>query len=294
MLRQEVAHRGREDAAGHEGQPAEQIRAVGGQRVVQIDGGARQQVAYGTTREDTVAACGDADNGFGYTFNWNALGTGNHSLRAFADGVEFANVNFTVTTLGEEYLRGASGEAILPGFPQAGDNVTVRWAEPHQNFVIAGASRNTASVQPAVAAPLAQLLANLESPQQGSFESGIGLIRGWICQASTVDIQIDGGASQRVAYGTTRKDTVEVCGDDNNGFGYTFNWNTLGTGNHNLRAFADGVEFANVDFTVTTLGVEFLQGASGEYSIANFPQAGKNVTLRWAEPHQNFVIVNAQ
>ena len=261
---------------------------------VQIDGGARQQVAYGTTREDTVAACGDADNGFGYTFNWNRLGNGSHSLKAFADGVEFANVNFTVTTLGEEFLRGASGEAILPDFPQAGSNVTVRWAEPHQNFVIAGASRNPASIQPTVRIPPAELSAHLESPQQGSFESGIGLIRGWICQASTVEIQIDGGVQQRVAYGTTRPDTVAACGDDNNGFGYTFNWNRLGNGSHNLRAFADGVEFANVNFTVTTLGVEFLQGANGEYPIANFPQAGKNVTLRWAEPHQNFVIVNAQ
>jgi hypothetical protein len=261
---------------------------------VQIDGGARQRVAYGTTREDTVAVCGDADNGFGYTFNWNRLGNGGHNLRAFADGGEIRQVVFTVTTLGVEYLQGASGEYNLPNFPQTGNNVTVRWAEPHQNFVIAGANRNAASLQPAAMVPLAQFPANLESPYQGSFESGIGLIRGWICQASTVEIQIDGGARQRVAYGTTRPDTVAVCGDDNNGFGYTFNWNRLGDGSHNLRAFADGVEFANVSFTVTTLGVEYLQGASGEYPLRNFPQTGKNVTLRWAEPHQNFVIVNYQ
>ena len=136
--------------------------------------------------------------------------------------------------------------------------------------------------------------ANLESPTQGSFESGIGLIRGWVCQAGAVEIQIDGGARVQAAYGTTRGDTVDTCGDADNGFGYTFNWNRLGNGSHNLRVIADGTEFANVNFTVTTLGVEFLQGASGEYPIANFPQAGKNVTLRWAEPHQNFVIVNAQ
>ncbi|MEZ5600114.1 MAG: hypothetical protein R3F36_03475 [Candidatus Competibacteraceae bacterium] len=36
--------------------------------------------------------------------------------------------------------------------------------------------------------------AHLESPQQDSFESGIGLIRGWACQANKVEIQIDGGA----------------------------------------------------------------------------------------------------
>ncbi|MCB1825473.1 MAG: trypsin-like peptidase domain-containing protein [Candidatus Competibacteraceae bacterium] len=258
---------------------------------IQIDGGARQQVAYGTTRPDTAATCGDDDNGFGYTFNWNTLGSGGHNLRAFADDVEFANVNFTVTTLGVEYLEGVSGEATLPDFPQAGDNVTVRWAEPHQNFVIVGTSRRL-NIQPAAAVPLAQFPANLESPQQGSFESGIGLIRGWICQASTVEIQIDGGASQRVAYGTTRPDTVAACGDSDNGFGYTFNWNRLGNGTHNLRAFADGVEFANVNFTVTTLGVEYLEGASGQYLLPNFPRSGNDVTVRWAEPHQNFVIVS--
>ena len=262
---------------------------------IQFDGQSRQQVAYGTTRNDTVANCGDANNGFGFTGNWNKLGTGVHTVRAFADGAEFASATFTVTTLGVEFLRGASGEYTLPNFPQAGNNVTVRWAEPHQNFVIVGASRNPASAQSTVSAvPLASSSTNLESPQQGSFESGIGLIRGWICQASTVEVQIDGGERQRVAYGTTREDTAAVCGDSNNGFGYTVNWNSLGDGTHTLRAFADNAEFANVSFTVTTLGVDFLQGASGEYPLANFPQAGKNVTVRWAEPHQNFVIVNYQ
>ena len=61
-----------------------------------------------------------------------------------------------------------------------------------------------------------------------------------------------------------------------------------------MRAFADGAEFANVTFAVTTLGVEYLQGASGEYPLPNFPQAGKNVTVRWSEPPQNFVIVGYQ
>ena len=257
---------------------------------IQIDGGARQQVAYGTTREDTAATCGDTDNGFGYTFNWNTLGSGGHNLRAFADDVEFANVNFTVTTLGVEYLEGASGTYTLPDFPQAGSNVVISWAEPHQNFVISGTSK--AATESTTVTTRAGSSASLESPQQGSFESGIGLIRGWICQASTVEVQIDGGAAQRVAYGTTRPDTAAVCGDDNNGFGYTFNWNRLGNGSHNLRAFADGVEFANVDFTVTTLGVEYLQGASGLYRLLDFPQTGSSVVVNWAEPNQNFVIVS--
>jgi lysyl endopeptidase len=120
------------------------------------------------------------------------------------------------------------------------------------------------------------------------------LIRGWVCQANAVEVQIDDGERQKVAYGTTRNDTIGVCGDANNGFGYTFNWNTLSNGSHIVRAFADGAEFTNVAFIVTTLGVEYLQGVSGEYTLPNFPQVGRNVTVRWAEPHQNFVITQAQ
>ena len=74
--------------------------------------------------------------------------------------------------------------------------------------------------------------ANLESPQQGSSESGIGLIRGWVCEAGAIEVQIDDGPRRAVAYGTSREDTAEVCGDADNGFGYTFNWNALGTGGH--------------------------------------------------------------
>ncbi|HPF57309.1 MAG TPA: PhoPQ-activated protein PqaA family protein [Candidatus Competibacteraceae bacterium] len=257
---------------------------------MQIDDGERHQVAYGTTRKDTVEVCGDDDNGFGYTFNWNVLGAGTHRLRAFADDREFANVTFNVTALGEDFLRGVSGEYVLQDFPQANASVTVRWSEPHQNFVIAGASQNSISAQAGVAVPLASPSAYLESPQQGSFESGIGLIRGWICEANNVTVQINDGELQQVAYGTTRKDTIGVCGDDNNGFGYTFNWNALGTGTHRLRAFVDGMEFASVSFNVTTLGVEFLQGVSGQYSLPDFPHDGQSVVVQWAEPHQNFVI----
>ena len=99
----------------------------------------RPTALHGTTRSTLR---GDADNGFGYTFNWNRLGDGSHNLRAFADGVEFANVNFTVTTLGVEYLQGVSGEFILSNFPATGNDIAVRWSEPHQNFVIVGANQN--------------------------------------------------------------------------------------------------------------------------------------------------------
>jgi phosphodiesterase/alkaline phosphatase D-like protein len=136
--------------------------------------------------------------------------------------------------------------------------------------------------------------ARLEDPELGSHQSGIALIRGWVCQANLIEIQIDEGPRLRAAYGTTRIDTRSVCGDDNNGFGLTFNWNLVSDGVHRVRAFADGVLFADVTFTVTTLGGQFLEGLSGECTVPNFPQPGSSVDLVWQESIQNFVIAGVE
>lgn len=104
---------------------------------VSFDGGPPIQAAYGTSREDTRGVCGDANNGFGLLFNWNLLGNGTHTVRALADGVQFASATFTVTTLGTEFLTGQSStcNATL-----AGQNVTLSWQQSQQNFVITSAS----------------------------------------------------------------------------------------------------------------------------------------------------------
>ncbi|TVR65926.1 MAG: hypothetical protein EA420_02240 [Candidatus Competibacteraceae bacterium] len=264
---------------------------------IQIDSRPRQRVGYGTYRSDTRDECGgNVNTGFGYTVNWNSFGDGDHILRLFVDGEEFERVTFTVTTLGEDFLRGISEEYPLRNFPQPGRDVRVRWSEPHQNFVIASAGRNTSSI-PASSSPSRSLAAAspgaLESPRQDSFESGIGLVRGWLCEARTVEVQINNQPRRQVAYGTLRGDTREACGGNaNTGFGYTVNWSSLGDGDHTLRLFVDGEEFERVTFTVTTLGIDFLRGISGEYALQNFPQTGREVSVRWSEPHQNFVITD--
>ena len=136
------------------------------------------------------------------------------------------------------------------------------------------------------------LIGTLENPPDGSYQSGISVISGWHCTASRIDLQIDGGATVRAAYGTPRVDTIPVCGDDgNNGFGFLINWNLLGNASHTIVALADGVEFGRATFTVTTLEQEFLRGASGTYFL-NFN--GRNVTVQWQESLQNFVIVGVQ
>jgi glucose/arabinose dehydrogenase len=134
----------------------------------------------------------------------------------------------------------------------------------------------------------------LENPRNGSFQSGISVISGWVCDTEQVDIEIDGITSFTAAHGTSREDTRSVCGDADNGFGLLINWNLLGNGTHTIRVFADGVAFGHATFTVTTLGEEFLAEASGRYVLPNFPQSGRSATIQWQEETQNFVIVEVE
>ena len=78
------------------------------------------------------------DNGFGVLFNWNLLGDGDHTVVAWVDGVELARTTVTVTTLGQEFVRGAAGRCVREGFPAPGETITLSWQEAQQNFVITG------------------------------------------------------------------------------------------------------------------------------------------------------------
>ena len=265
---------------------------------IDINGTIRLPAASRTERRDTTSVCGDSNNGFGLLFNWNLLGDGTHTVRALADGVEFDSATFTVTTLGREFVRGAEGMCRVNDFPAPGETVTLKWQEPMQNFVIDDYQPPPAPVRTANAiAPQAEGLSGLlENPFSGSFQSGIGLFSGWVCDASQVEIEINGDPTLTfmAGYGTDRIDTTGACGDSNNGFGLLFNWNLLGDGTHTVRALADGVEFDSATFTVTTLGREFVRGAVGECTVENFLTLGETVTLRWQESMQNFVITGLQ
>ena len=141
-----------------------------------------------------------------------------------------------------------------------------------------------------VSVPRVWAQATLENPQPDSFQSGIGVISGWACEATQIEIAFDGGAPTTAAYGTSRGDTQSVCGDTDNGFGLTYNWNLLGDGEHTVRALADGVEFATVTVTVTTLGAAFLKDKYERVLVQDFPESGTAVVLTWQEAQQNFVI----
>ena len=250
---------------------------------ITFDGGPPVEAAYGTDRIDTQSVCGDTDNGFGLLFNWNRLGDGTHTVRALADGVEFANVQFRVTTFGEEFLTDDLGAFQLPEIPVVGTAMVLRWQQSQQKFVITDGSFAPSSGTSG--APLRVL----ENPAPGSFQSGIGVISGWACEASRIEITFNDGPPVEAAYGTSRADTRGACGDANNGFGLLFNWNRLGDGTHTVRALADGVEFANVQFRVTTFGMEFLTDDLGAFRLQLDPLADMYLIVKYEKAQQAFV-----
>jgi hypothetical protein len=106
------------------------------QITLEIDG-VQTPAAYGTSREDTRSTCGDANNGFGLLYNWNRLSNGPHTVRALADGQDFATAIVNVTTLGAEFLTGVGRNERLTNFPQLGTDTIVAWQQNLQNFAIA-------------------------------------------------------------------------------------------------------------------------------------------------------------
>ena len=257
---------------------------------IEIGDTGRQVAAYGTERVDTARVCGDTDNGFGLLFNWNLLGDGDHTVVALVDGVELGRATVTVTTLGQEFLRGAEGECVVEDFPRLGQTVLLEWQQTSQNFVLAGGSAPTR----ATTGRPSGLTGYLENPGLHSFQSGVGVLSGWVCDADMVEIAIGHLGRQEAGYGTERLDTWEVCGDTDNGFGLLFNWNLLGDGAHDVVAYVDAVELGRATVRVTTLGVEFLRGVEGECPVEDFPAMGQTVLLEWQQNSQNFVITDVE
>ena len=249
----------------------------------------RQEAAYGTERLDTADTCGDTDNGFGLLFNWNLLGDGEHTVIIRVNDVELSRASVTVTTLGSEFLRDVAGTCPVPDFPSPGETVTLVWQQTQQNFAMAGGPAPRGENRAG-----ASEVGFLENPGPNSFQSGIGVISGWVCEGDEVEIEIGDTGRQLAAYGTERADTLDACGDTDNGFGLLFNWNLLGEGEHEVVAYVDDVELGRATVRVTTLGVEFLRGVEGDCMVEDFPMPGATVTLEWQQNSQNFVITDVE
>ena len=265
--------------------------------------------AYGTARADTAAVCGDSDNGFGLLVNWNLLDDGDHAVRvlvngvavgtrvvpglgvvpALVDGIELGRAPVTVTTLGAEFVKGLQGNLLVADFPRAGEQVRLVWQESQQNFVLVPVELG-ATVAPAPGS--GGVGARVGEPPAGrSFQSGIGVISGWVCEADEVVIEIDGQAIAAAA-GTERADTLDRCGDTDNGFGLLVNWAEFGAGEHEVVALVDGVELSRATVTVTLVDetAPFVRGLAKRVELPRFPTPDETVTLEWQEAQQNFVI----
>ena len=165
----------------------------------------------------------------------------------------------------------------------------------------------TWSIAAVLVASLAHGQGRLETPRlQGSpgtntyaIESGKGMVSGWHCDAQSVQVSFDSGAPWETAYGTPRPDTLDVCGDTDNGFGLLYNFNTLGPGVHTIVARADGVPFAQGQFEVMTFDEEFVTNADGASEAALVKLATPegeiyDAFLKWDQSKQNFVIVEEE
>ncbi len=269
-----------------------------GQEVeIYIDDGLRlPATARGLDRADTEDICGDRDNGFILVWNWNLMEDGDYTASLVIDGQTVQRNAFTVTTLGHEYIRGAEKDVVVNDFPSPGESLRLRWQEPVQGFVIVPASPTPPrTTPPAPELEAGAPVGNLEVPGPGSFQSGIGYIRGWVCEGQTVEIYIDDGLRlPATARGLDRGDTEGICGDRDNGFILVWNWNLLGEGEYTAALVVDGHTLQRHAFTVTTLGQEYIRGAEKDVVVNDFPSPGESLRLRWQEPVQGFVIAPSE
>ena len=102
---------------------------------IQIDGNPLVAGAN-TERRDIAPICGKPDTGFSVLFNWGIFPSGVHTVRALADGVEFASRRVTVVNLGGEFLTDKSAGTTVYDFPSPGQSSVLEWQQGLQSFVI--------------------------------------------------------------------------------------------------------------------------------------------------------------
>ncbi len=150
----------------------------------------------------------------------------------------------------------------------------------------------------------------LDEPASGSARSGIGLVRGWVCQdgGEGVEIAITDADGEEVAnfiapYGSDRGDVDidEHCDRRTDGIGFAvqYNYNLLPAGTYTVEAFVDGDQIGLTPggqtntFRVVRIGGEFeIRLSSGRIPVQNFPRQGDTTILEWDQPSQNFQIVD--
>ena len=186
-------------------------------------------------------------------------------------GVLVVETSGPTATVGTVWQAGAELATADSGGVGQNFRLSVRVAPGPVVIAVAGNGQQTG----AYTLQVTFLPGYLENPGAASFQSGIGVISGWTCDAEAVEIVLN-GEPQEAAYGTARLDTEAMCGDSDNGFGLLFNWNLLGDGEHEVVALVDGVELDRATVTVTTLGTEFLRDVTGTMYRRRFPDHGRD------------------
>ena len=95
-----------------------------------------------------------------------------------------------------------------------------------------------------------------------------------------------------MVYYNERPDTERSCGDKDNGFVSIWNWGLLNDGSYTAIASDDDGEFDRSTFSVTTFGTAYLEGASGECRVPDFPMPGESTTFEWNESTQHLEAVS--
>ena len=138
----------------------------------------------------------------------------------------------------------------------------------------------------------------LEIPSPEATVSGVSLISGWSCLGGDLSVEFSDAdgmlMTMPVQHGGERTDTASVCGDVNNGFATTFNWNLLGTGQKTARLIRNGEEVAKQAFMVAAFDEEFITGADGMCTLDDFPMMGQSATFMWDESQQGLVLESVQ
>ncbi len=65
------------------------------------------------------------------------MGDGEYTAALVVDGHTVQRNAFTVTTLGQDFIREAEKDVVVNDFPSPGENPLLKWQEPVQGFVIA-------------------------------------------------------------------------------------------------------------------------------------------------------------
>ena len=132
----------------------------------------------------------------------------------------------------------------------------------------------------------------LENPQPNDYASGIYLFSGWVCDAETVQIGLDGAQLLDVAYGSDRLDTQMSCGDSDNGFGLLVNMANLAPGAHEAVLYADGQVIAQHAFQHGRRchRGSLLKVLRDVRSVRGFPTSDKETIVKWTTSIQGFQI----